>query len=713
MKKLKKLLAGAFALVLAVALLPIQPAMTVQASTVLKTSATIDTGLKGSLTVYKYEYNGASGSEGTGEATDSVPSDANLLAGAGFTIYKVNDINLLNYYSTNPATLPAVTDYFTDGDFDKGIDTTKVTKVGNELTTGTDGKVTFSNLELGFYIVVETTVPDAVTSEMNPFIVSIPMTTVDGDNWLYDVTVFPKNKTSYGGVTLEKVDAADSNIKLEGVEFKLEKFIGDDEDDDADWIEITKAAGAGGDNTGADLTLTTGSDGKITVAGLTQGTYRFTEVSLGNTSDDTGNGGYILDAYTHYVFVVNADKTISYDKNGDGDKEDSGENDANMVITVTNDKPDFEKEVKDRTDTSADTQWGIDSDYNVGDTIPYRLTIEVPTKITMLDLFTVTDTPTNLRDDTTSIKLTYGGTKAAAFAENALEVSKDAYTVAATTDGNGFVITFVPSKMANYAGKYIGISYNATLLDTAVVTTKGNPNTAKLEYNNKIDSDGNGQGTDKIEDNATIYTFEIDIVKKAQSATGTALADVEFDLYKEVESSTTGAITGDDAKAVGLDSSKYWLKINTSSLKTDSNGKVSQSRLANGTYYLVETKTKAGYNLLKEPVEVKLEVEYRTSYSEATEWTVDASGNASIVKTTINWSQTTFTGTDDSDTTNDATDGKDGSEEVVVINKEGFTLPTTGGMGTGIFVFVGVSMMAAAVILFVTTKKKEAGKAAK
>lgn len=705
---MKKLLTGLLALVMAITTVAIQTPIVAKADTATTTSATIDTTLKGSLTIYKYEYNGTAGSTGTGESTDSVPSDANLLAGAGFTIYKVNDIDLATYYGTNPTTLPAVTDYFIDNDLTKGIDTTKVTQVGTEQTTGTDGKATFSNLDLGFYIVVETTVPDAVTTEMNPFIVSIPMTTVDGDNWLYDVTVYPKNKTSYGGVTLEKVDAADSTIKLEGVEFKLEKLTGDDPTDADDWTEITKAAGAGGDNTGADLTLATGSNGQIVVEGLSQGTYRFTEVSLGNTSTDTGNGGYILDAYTHYEFVVNADKTISYDKNGDGDTEDSGERDANMVITVENDKPDFEKEVKDRTDTSADTQWGIDSDYNVGDTIPYRLTIEVPTKITMLDLFTVTDTPTNLKDDTTSIKLTYGDTKAAAFADGASEVSTDAYTVAES--GNGFVITFDPSQMADYAGKYIGISYNAELLDTAVFTTKGNPNTAKLEYNNSIDSDGNGQGTDKIEDNATIYTFEIDIVKKAESSTGTALADVEFDLYKEVASTTTGAITGDDAKAVGLDTSKYWLKINTNSLKTDSHGKVSQSGLANGTYYLVETKTNAGYNLLSAPVVVTLEVEYTTSYAEATEWTVDASGNASIVKTTIDWTQTTFTGTDDSDTTNDATDGKDGSEEVVVINKAGFTLPATGGVGTYIFVFVGVSMMAAAVILFFTTKKKEVQK---
>ena len=55
-----------------------------------------------------------------------------------------------------------------------------------------------------------------------------------------------------------------------------------------------------------------------------------------------------------------------------------------------------------------------------------------------------------------------------------------------------------------------------------------------------------------------------------------------------------------------------------------------------------------------------------------------------------------------------ATDNAQGIIVSTVINKQGFTLPSTGGMGTFVFTFVGIAMMAAAVILFFTSKKKEA-----
>ena len=64
------------------------------------------------------------------------------------------------------------------------------------------GHSAVSGLTLGLYIVVETRVPDMVTSTCNPFFVSLPMTTIDGDNWNYAVTVYPKNQT--GLPTLEK-----------------------------------------------------------------------------------------------------------------------------------------------------------------------------------------------------------------------------------------------------------------------------------------------------------------------------------------------------------------------------------------------------------------------------------------------------------------------------------------------------------------------------
>ena len=68
--------------------------------------------------------------------------------------------------------------------------------------TGADGHTSAENLEQGLYLVVETRVPENVTSTCNPFFVSLPMTTIDGAAWNYDVTVYPKNQT--GNPDLEK-----------------------------------------------------------------------------------------------------------------------------------------------------------------------------------------------------------------------------------------------------------------------------------------------------------------------------------------------------------------------------------------------------------------------------------------------------------------------------------------------------------------------------
>ena len=68
--------------------------------------------------------------------------------------------------------------------------------------TDATGHTSASNMEQGLYLVVETRVPENVTSTCNPFFVSLPMTTVDGAAWNYGVTVYPKNQT--GNPTLDK-----------------------------------------------------------------------------------------------------------------------------------------------------------------------------------------------------------------------------------------------------------------------------------------------------------------------------------------------------------------------------------------------------------------------------------------------------------------------------------------------------------------------------
>ncbi len=656
MGKFRKMLAG----VLSAAMVLSTMTVTAFAETTTTTPATIDTTKTGSITIHKYEYNGTGGTTGTGEATDvnKVPSGAKALEGAGFTIYKVADVNgLTKYYNANPENLPSVDDYLTNGK----INDSKVLETKSEVKTDNDGIAKFDNLALGFYVVVETTTPDKVTTPVKPFIVSVPMTTKDGDNWLYDVHVYPKNKTTYGGVTLEKTGK--DGTKLEGVTFVLQKQNG------SSWVNVTK-----NENTGDDLTLKTDKDGRITVEGLSQGTYRFIETDRG-----TNNDGYIMDGATVYEFTVTAEGTIVYD----------GKTENNITITVKNEKPDMTKQVKERDKDN----WNQDADYNVGDMVPYKITIDVPSNIAKLKEFTLTDTPTNLEDDLNSVVVKCG--------ETTLEKNTN-YTIDPdTADGKGFKITFKTSTMEVYAGKQIVITYNAKLLDSAVTTTKGNPNTAKLEYSNKIlpdRDDGSNPnepgepGKDAIKDTAIVYTFKLQIQKKAAD-TNKGLEGVTFDLYKEVPTGTTGAASADEVKNAGLDASKTWMKIAT--LTTGEDGTVEKSGLANGTYYLVETKTAEGYNLLKAPVEVKLNIAYTTTTK--TEWGIDENGVKTLVKheiTTTEFKEGTATSA--------------GIHTETIINKKGFDLPTTGGMGTVLFSIAGFALMAGAVFVLLKGRRKDA-----
>lgn len=659
MGKFRKMLAG----VLSAAMVLSTMTVTAFAETSTTTPATIDTTKTGSITIHKYEYNESGGEAGTGETTDvnKVPRDAKALEGAGFTIYKVADIDdLAKYYNANPESLPSVDDYLTDGE----INASKVLETKSEVKTDNAGIAKFDNLALGFYVVVETTTPDKVTTPVKPFIVSVPMTTKDGDNWLYDVHVYPKNKTTYGGVTLEKTGK--DGTKLEGVTFILQKQNG------SSWVNVTK-----NENTGDDLNLKTDKDGRITVEGLSQGKYRFIETDRGT------NNGYIMDGATVYEFTVTADGKIVYD----------GKTENNIIITVKNEKPDMTKQVKERDKDN----WKQDpvADYNVGDMVPYKITIDVPSNITNLKEFTLTDTPTNLDDKEVNLQC------------EDLDVAENAYSVAKEGE-HGFKITFTTANMASYAGKQIVVTYNAELLGGAVTTINGNQNTAKLEYSNKIlpgqdDKDNPNRpenpdikpGKDSIEDSAVVYTFKLQILKKAEKADGTPLQDVEFDLYKEVSKETINAITGDKAKNVGLDSEKYWLKINTDPLKTDENGEVSQSGLANGTYYLVEMKTVGGYNLLKAPVEVKLDIVYTTTTKK--EYVTEENGVKTLVKNEIE--KTTFTENGAKST---------GIHTETIINKKGFELPITGGMGTVLFSIAGFALMAGAAFVLLKGRRKDA-----
>ena len=245
MKKIHRVLALLMAVVMALSLI-----------TTAFAEPTIDPAKKASLSIYKYDIttassDGAWGAESyvsTGLHDDAVVDKLAKYAiqGVEFTYLRVADIAMNNELvdgqhtvgvsygfdssERSNAVLSAIgltaadahktengVNYFTSDTLNNKLTVAlaaNATNVKNALETAvksggvamaetdTAGHTSASNMEQGLYLVVETRVPKMVTSTCNPFFVSLPMTTIDGAAWNYDVTVYPKNQT--GNPNLEK-----------------------------------------------------------------------------------------------------------------------------------------------------------------------------------------------------------------------------------------------------------------------------------------------------------------------------------------------------------------------------------------------------------------------------------------------------------------------------------------------------------------------------
>lgn len=221
-------------------------------TTAFAAEPTINTGKRASLNIYKYDITTAS-ADGAWDAESYVSTglhdDAVIdklakyaVQGVEFTYLRVADIamnselvngrrrvGVLYGFDGADAVLPAIgvtaadayksengKNYYTsdvlNGKLAAALAANATTvknaleaavKNGTAMTeTDAAGHTSAENLGQGLYLVVETRVPENVTSTCNPFFVSLPMTTVDGTGWNYDVTVYPKNQT--GNPTLEK-----------------------------------------------------------------------------------------------------------------------------------------------------------------------------------------------------------------------------------------------------------------------------------------------------------------------------------------------------------------------------------------------------------------------------------------------------------------------------------------------------------------------------
>ena len=703
--KLKRLFTAVLSTALALSLCAM-PAMAADGTTTTPTTpktstSTIDTQKEGSITIYKraLEKKSDEGTDGDGE-TMTAPGTA--LKYTGFTLYQVmTTTQLVDYYdglSTGAAAEVTVGSCFENNTHtaDNLTETIKKNQKGTEqFTDASEGKVVFNNLPVGLYLVIETTSPAAVTQKVEPFLVSIPMTrigdTAAGEQWLYDVTVYPKNSIAKGNVTLEKRGVTGANdVSLQDVTFELYKK--NDRNNGSTQLDYAKTE-----------TQTTGTDGRITFANLTKGSYYLKETGYTSGNDK----GYILNTDGKFAFdvddkghvVASTDDTLT-GKVEDGSFVISEDKTAPVQLTVYNYRPDIEKTVTKRNNDKAHQ-----ADYGVGDAVPYTLTIDVPKNITSLRTFKVTDTTvaSQLVQKEDSVKVS--GTGA---------IERTAYEVTVKEDANKnsvMTVAFKPGELAAVAGGKITITYTATVQATAAVAGNGNVNTAKIIYSRKTGTETEGKDPYEITDKGVVYTFDLNIHKTGEGgAEGKKnLKGVTFDLYKKVENYELDAgkvattIKGTkyddsnlcaDAVKLGLttNSTEKWIKIKVDTLQTDADGNASVKGLPSGTYKLVETKTVDGYNLLSKPVDAKLNLAYSEAWQTTTTYT-----DGNLTKSTIK----TPTYTRDKATVADPN-----NEKVEIVNRAGFTLPVTGGFGTLLFSGIGVLLVLAGVGVLFSLKKK-------
>ena len=278
------------------------------------------------------------------------------------------------------------------------------------------------------------------------------------------------------------------------------------------------------------------------------------------------------------------------------------------------------------------------ADHNIGDMVPYTLTVTVPENVVTDNKHQIVINDTmakgflKFKNDVTAVDSTNS-------AFNAFETTK--------ISDNEFKITL--KNLSEAKGKTITFTYTAELLAAAAANTEY-ANEATLSYSNYV--------TPKKIANVKTFAFTL----KKVNEDGNELGGAMFELRTVAADSSTAI------KFVTDTEKKNYVKADSTATgsATIEAGTVNVRGIKSGTYYLVETTAPQGYNVLDHAVEVKINDEGNI---------LDKENNPLA------------------------------SNIVVVENKKGLMLPSTGGMGTVAFAVVGLIVMAGAAVTLIIKKR--------
>lgn len=403
----------------------------------------------------------------------------------------------------------------------------------------------------------------------------------------------------------------------------------------------------------------------------------------------------------YLILVTNTNATlynpmvVSVDYDGVEDSVDANTNFTNDAYAKSS-----TPKVTKKNDQAGNTATGTTNkgtSYNIGDKVPFTIETTIPSYSDQYNKveFTVSDAmskgltaPTEAKDVTVKV----GG------------IAVDATKYEFKAVGNGFEVAFKSDYIKSLASKTpaerkVVITYNGTLNANAEWNFSQNKNEATIKFTNNPNG---STGTHK--DDSKIYTFGLDANLMGSETTKNKKTHEVIKLdekgvaqqlsYKEdaSEETVTNALSG---AVFGLYSDKECTN-EVKKATTSQNGYMEMKGLKEGTYYLKEISAPSGYVPSSDISKVEIKAVYKDNglLNNYTVTITDAKGNTYNSTYTAAYDAGTITNVDIQ------------SETLFIKNSRMPGLPSTGGMGTYIFMIVGATLMAFAVMAYTKNAKK-------